>query len=163
MAAEGGAALGAAQSGGRPSGLVLFLLLVPVVDDLLEPGESREYDGETRHVHGGAGGARDEGCAHLSLLSSSGISCLSRAVSVCMNLLKGVSFLRPADDEDRPVRGRAGGSVHSEEDEETGARTLLGLCSRAVGGLGRCVDHRRAGVGRDDEDGGGRGGAGGSP
>ena len=31
----------------------------------------------------------------LSLLSSSGFSSLRRAVSVCMNLLKSVSFLRP--------------------------------------------------------------------
>lgn len=38
---------------------------------------------------------------NLSLLSSSGFSSLRRAVSVCMNLLKGVSFLRPPEDEER--------------------------------------------------------------
>lgn len=40
---------------------------------------------------------------HLSLLSSSGFSSLSRAVSVCMNLLKGVSFFLPPEVEERPV------------------------------------------------------------
>lgn len=73
MAAEGGPGLGAAQSGGGPQALSFSFCLFQL----------------------------SMTCLNLSLLSSSGISCLSRAVSVCMNLLKGVSFLRPADDEDR--------------------------------------------------------------
>lgn len=92
-----------ANEEGKRSGFLFLLLLIPVVDDLFEPRPRHEHD-----VVWARGGERVTArSAHLSLLSSSGWSCFSRAVSVCMNLLNGVSFLRPAVD-DRPVWQRDG-------------------------------------------------------
>lgn len=79
------------------------------------------------HAHAGGG-------THRSLLSRSGCSSLSRAVSVCMNLLNGVSFFRPPEDEDLPGGARVSGAA----DRGGGALTLLGrrVCA-VVGGVGR--------------------------
>ena len=115
--------------------LLALLLLVPVVDDQLEPITSTAISTFSD------ANQKTQVVPHLSLCGMSGFSCLSRATSVCMNLLNGVSFLRPPEDEERPG-ARVGELGARRARGEIGALTLLGLGGRAVvGGLGVGVDH----------------------
>ena len=78
---------------------IALLLLVPIVDDHPEAAGS----GFRTSVHTTFDGQD----TYRSLLSKSGCSSLRRAVSVCMNLLKGVSFFLPPVD-DLPGRRHGG-------------------------------------------------------
>lgn len=69
--------------------LLALLLLVPVVDDQLEPITSTAISTFSD------ANQKTQVVPHLSLCGMSGFSCLSRATSVCMNLLNSVNFFLP--------------------------------------------------------------------
>ena len=83
-------------------GLLALLLLVPVVDDQLEPITSTAISTFSD------ANQKTQVVPHLSLCGMSGFSCLSRATSVCMNLLNGVSFFLPPADDALPGHARTG-------------------------------------------------------